>query len=124
MQLVKVQSRGLDFTIRNIYSEKGREGSSERTFERAILPLTINVPTFTSWRLQPSSPLVGSAHRKNIPMADRFIDWVQNQRLELLNDPGKGTYFRSNMSRESVLDLTFATQDLASRCQIQMLKVR
>ena len=57
-------------------------------------------------------------------MADKFIDWVQNQRLELLNDPGKGTYFRSNMSRESVLDLTFATQDLASRCQIQMLKVR
>ncbi|KAF1934959.1 hypothetical protein EJ02DRAFT_439547 [Clathrospora elynae] len=30
---------------------------------------------------------------------------------------GIGTFFRTNMSRESVLDLTFATQDLAGKIE-------
>ncbi|KAF2629300.1 DNase I-like protein, partial [Macroventuria anomochaeta] len=51
------------------------------------------------------------------PGADSFVEWIESQHLELLNTPGTGTFFRSNMSRESVLDLSFVSQDLASRVE-------
>jgi hypothetical protein len=39
------------------------------------------------------------------------------QHLELLNTPGTGIFFRPNMSRESVLDLSFASHSLAGKIQ-------
>ncbi|KAF1938313.1 hypothetical protein EJ02DRAFT_474145, partial [Clathrospora elynae] len=49
--------------------------------------------------------------------ADNFTQWIEAQHLELINIPGIGTFFRPNMSRESVLDLAFATQDLAGKIE-------
>ena len=44
-----------------------------------------------------------------------FIDWIEEQDLLLLNTPGTGTFFRPHLSRESVLDLSLVTPDLASK---------
>ncbi|EDU41102.1 hypothetical protein PTRG_01664 [Pyrenophora tritici-repentis Pt-1C-BFP] len=47
--------------------------------------------------------------------AQPFIDWIEEQDLELLNTPGVGTFFRPHLSRETVLDLSLVTPDLASK---------
>ncbi|EFQ89099.1 hypothetical protein PTT_14765, partial [Pyrenophora teres f. teres 0-1] len=47
--------------------------------------------------------------------AQPFIDWIEEQDLELLNTPGVGTFFRPHLSRETVLDLSLVTLDLASK---------
>ncbi|KAF1942887.1 hypothetical protein EJ02DRAFT_311979, partial [Clathrospora elynae] len=49
------------------------------------------------------------------PGAENFINWIEAQRLELINTLGIGTFFHTNISRESVLDIPFATQDLAGK---------
>ena len=44
--------------------------------------------------------------------AERFVNWIEDQELSLLNTPGHGTFFRSHMKRETVLDLSFCTPNL------------
>ncbi|KAF1934933.1 hypothetical protein EJ02DRAFT_310909, partial [Clathrospora elynae] len=51
------------------------------------------------------------------PGAENFINWIEAQLLEPINTPEVGTFFRPDMSRKSVLDLTFATQDLAGKIE-------
>jgi Endonuclease-reverse transcriptase len=53
----------------------------------------------------------------NTQNADELVNWLETADLTLLNTPGTGTFFRPNLPRESVLDLTFATSALASRIQ-------
>ena len=38
--------------------------------------------------------------------ADKLVDWFESNELSLLNTPGTGTFFRPNLIRESVLDLS------------------
>ncbi|KAF7573993.1 hypothetical protein PtrM4_056160 [Pyrenophora tritici-repentis] len=44
-----------------------------------------------------------------------FVEWIEAQNLSLLNTPGTGTFFRPHLSRETVLDLSLATPDLADK---------
>ena len=114
---VSVKSRHFQFTLFNIYDEKDLLGSASRTIERILLPNTI----------PPSSLLLGDFNTHHhwwdpstsfiSPGADSFVEWIETQNLMLLNTPGDGTFFRSNMSRASVLDLSLCTRDLESRIQ-------
>ncbi|EOA88027.1 uncharacterized protein SETTUDRAFT_112309, partial [Exserohilum turcica Et28A] len=49
--------------------------------------------------------------------AEDLVEWVGNQNLSLLNTLGTGTFFGVNMPQESVLDLTFATNNIAAKIQ-------
>ncbi|EMD85003.1 hypothetical protein COCHEDRAFT_1219695 [Bipolaris maydis C5] len=44
-----------------------------------------------------------------------LADWIEDQDLSLLNTPGTATFFRPHLSRETTLDLTIATPDLAAK---------
>ena len=112
MQIVKVQTNNLNFTIYNIYNEGDRQGSSKRTIERALLPLSLTEPTLVLGDFNLHHHWWDPLCTDNSAKSEDFISWVHTQRLELLNDPGIGTYFRPKMKKESVLDLSFATEDL------------
>ena len=100
----------------NIYNKDSQSGSGPRTLERVLY----------SYALPPSFLLLGDFNTHHLwwdPLAritqgaDQLIDWLESQELALLNTPGTGTFFRSNLARESVLDLSFATSSLASRIE-------
>ena len=49
--------------------------------------------------------------------ADKLAEWFESQDLALLNTPGTSTFFRLNLARESVLNLTLASSSLAKRIE-------
>ena len=100
----------------NIYNEEDQAKIGPFTLERCLFPR----------ELQPNYLLLGdfNTHHpwwdplaKPSTGADKLVDWFENQDLALLNTPGTGTFFRPNLARESVLDLTLATSSLANRIE-------
>jgi len=100
----------------NIYNEKDQAESGLYTLERCLF----------SRELQPNSLLLGdfNTHHpwwdplaKPSAGANKLVDWFESQDLVLLNTPGTGTFFRPNLARESVLDLTLASSSLATRIE-------
>jgi hypothetical protein len=100
----------------NIYNEEDQAGIGPSTLERCLF----------SRVLQSNSLLLGdfNTHHpwwdplaKPSSGADRLVSWFEDRDLALLNTPGTGTFFRPNLARESVLDLTLATSSLASRIE-------
>jgi hypothetical protein len=49
---------------------------------------------------------------KPSPRSERLVTWIEDHQLELLNKPGKNTFFRPNIARPNVLDLLFATKSI------------
>jgi ribonuclease HI len=111
---LNVTSPGYHFTIINIYNEGDQQGSPLRTIERMLRPLTISHPTLVLGDFNTHHHWWDPLSNSTSPLADQLVEWVHDQKLELLNEPGVGTFSRPNMRHESVLDLSFATQDLAS----------
>ena len=100
----------------NIYNEEDQAKIGPITLERCLFPR----------ELQPNSLLLGdfNTHHpwwdplaKPSTGADELVEWFENQDLALLNTPGIGTFFRPNLARESVLDLTLASSSLANRIE-------
>jgi len=44
-----------------------------------------------------------------------LISYIETHSLRLLNKPGEGTFYRSNMSTPSILDLSFATSGIVTK---------
>ena len=44
-----------------------------------------------------------------------LISYIENYSLRLLNKIGEGTFYRSNMSTPSVLDLSFTTSKIVTK---------
>ncbi|KAF7564239.1 uncharacterized protein PtrM4_153550 [Pyrenophora tritici-repentis] len=110
---ITIKGSNFQFNLFNVYNQTNAEG--EKTLPRAIL----------NTKLPPSSILVLDSNEHH-PLwdplcpttsqgAQPFIDWIEEQDLELLNTPGVGTFFRPHLSRETVLDLSLVTPDLASK---------
>jgi hypothetical protein len=95
----------------NIYNEFDQASLGTKTLERCLY----------NYQLQPSTILLGdfNTHHpwwdllaKTSPNAETLVNWIENQQLELLNSPGVGTFFRPNLARKSVLDLSLVSGNL------------
>lgn len=94
-----------------MYNQKDQGGTGLRTVERALLSQEIPANSLIlgdfnlhhPWwdPLTPVSPGIGP-----------FINWLEERDLVLLNSPGEGTFFRKDMVRQSVLDLTLVIRSL------------
>jgi len=102
-------------TLLNIYNELDQEDKENRT--RTVDRILYNYST------TPNTILLGDFNihhpwwdplANSTPGADLLVEWLENQELTLLNTPGEGTFFRPNLERPSVLDLTFTTSTLTS----------
>ena len=116
-QLVKVKSLSFSFYLCNIYNQTS-SSMKGKAIERQLL----------LYNLPPSSLLLGDFNIHHpwwdplslatpTASADNFQEWLEDHQFSLLNTPGTGTFFRPNMEQESVLDLSFATQDLVARVE-------
>ena len=97
----------------NIYNEADQAKLGPSTLDRCLY----------SRILEPSSILLGDFNTHHPwwdPLANtstganELVEWLEEHDLSLLNTPGTGTFYRPNLARESVLDLTLATSSLAS----------
>ena len=115
---IKVLAPTSSVYIYNIYNEKSlQEGLNQTTIQRRLLqetvqPQSIILGDFNThhprWSLEESSPTT---------IAEDLVEWIDTQDLTLLNTLGAGTFFRAHMRKESVLDLTFATTNIAASIQ-------
>jgi hypothetical protein len=116
-QAVTVSSTNFKFNLITAYNENDQQGVHGRTIERILLSKQLpadclvlcNFNTHDLW-WDPLCPSTSSG-------AAAFIHWIENHELELLKTPGVGTFFRPKMSRESVLDVFFASRSLAGKVQ-------
>ena len=100
----------------NIYNEDDQAGTGPRTLERCLFRQPLYPNTILLGDFNTHHPWWDPLAQKT-PGADQFIEWLEQHDLELLNSPGTGTFFRPNLTRESVLDLSFTISSLANRIQ-------
>ena len=97
----------------NIYNQDPQLARGPRTLEwsvypRALSPRAIVLGDFNTHHPQ-WDPLASESQG-----ARELVQWVESKDLALLNTPGIGTFYRPNLVRPSVLDLTFATRAIES----------
>jgi exonuclease III len=111
--IIDIKTKSTKIQVLNIYNQEDQAKEGPRTFERCL----------SSRELEPNSILLGdfNTHHpwwdplaRKSPNSDRLIEWLEERELELINKPGETTFFRPNLIRESVLDLTLATKSIAS----------
>jgi hypothetical protein len=116
-QAVSISSKNFNFNLINVYNEDDQRGLLGCTIERVLLPKHLPLHCLVLgdfnthdlwWDPLCTSTSLGAAS---------FIELTENQGLDLLNTLGIGTFFRPNMARESVLDLSFATRSLVGKIQ-------
>jgi hypothetical protein len=95
----------------NIYNETSQiEGTSTKTVERSLLPRTISTNSLILGDFNLHHPWWNPNSRSS-QASIKLVRWIEEQNLELINEPGTITFFRG--ASELVLDLTLAIQALA-----------
>ncbi|KIM94776.1 hypothetical protein OIDMADRAFT_45689 [Oidiodendron maius Zn] len=102
--VVDIQEGSTKIQLLNVYNKADQVREGLRTLDRCLLRRHLSSNTWDQLA-------------QESPGADQLIEWLERHNLELLNSPGTGTFFRPNLARESVLDLSFATPPVANRIQ-------
>jgi Endonuclease-reverse transcriptase len=100
--------------VYNIYNEKDQLGLGPSTLERVLYSTVLGPNSLVLGDFNSHHPWWDPLTTSQSTGASDLVLWLEENRLELINSPGIGTFYRPNMARESVLDLTLATSTLAS----------
>jgi hypothetical protein len=100
----------------NVYNEDDQAGVGPKTLERCLFHRQLSPNTILLGDFNIHHPWWDPLAKKS-PGADELIEWLEQQDQHLINLPGTGTFFRPHLTRESVLDLSFASNSLASKIQ-------
>ena len=115
---IKVLASTSSLYIYNIYNEKSlQEGLNKTTIQRRLLQETLQPQSIILGDFNTHHPRWSLEERSPSTQAEELVEWIDTQDLTLLNTPGAGTFLRSHMRQESVLDLTFATSNTAANIQ-------
>ena len=110
------EGRSAKVQLINVYNEDDQAGEGPRTLERCLFRRQLSSNTLLLGDFNTHHPWWDPLAQES-PGAGQLIEWLEQRDLELLNSPGTGTFFRPNLARESVLDLSFATPLLANKIQ-------
>ena len=115
--ILDIQEGSYTLQVLNIYNETSQTlGIESKTIARALTPIVLQQHSIVLGDFNTHHPWWDPLAACS-PDADRLVDWIDQNNLSLLNTPGVGTFYRPNLARESVLDLTLATATIASRIQ-------
>ncbi len=105
--------------IINFYNAKHPNiDNSITTLERdGILPNLLNSNTILLGDFNIHHPWWDPYYTKPSPNSGLLVNYIESNSLSLLNIIGEGTFYRTNMERPSVLDLTFATQGIYNKIE-------
>jgi ribonuclease HI len=114
--VIDVTEGNTKIQIVNVYNEKDQSGTGLKTLPRRLYHQPLHPDSIVLGDFNTHHPWWDPLARKG-QGADDLVNWIDEQQLELLNTPGSGTFFRPNMDRESVIDLTLITRSLARQAQ-------
>src|SRR5271156_3885936 len=114
--VIDVTEGNTKIQIVNVYNEKDQSGTGLKTLPRRLYHQPLHPDSIVLGDFNTHHPWWDPLARKG-QGADDLVNWIDEQQLELLNTPGTGTFFRPNMDRESVIDLTLITRSLARQAQ-------
>ncbi len=114
IQILNISKTNIEnFTVFNVYNKKSQKSSSEKyTIERKLTTINLTKNSiicedFNAHHQRWNSRITSSVR------ANALIDWLNKFNCELINISNKYTFTDENSN--SVIDLTFATIDLASK---------
>lgn len=116
MQIIEISDGNDKIIVVNIYNQIEVSPEKRWTANRCLYNQPISGKTIiagdfnlhhSQWEVQATSS----------PEADKLVEWMEINHLELLNTPGSGTFFRPKMIRPSVIDLTIASPTIADRIE-------
>ena len=99
----------------NIYNEKSlAENNNEWTVKRSLQNIisaknTIICEDFNSHHSWWNSAVSDSDSRK----AANLVKWLKNHQFDLQNESDNETFHKDNLTRASVIDLTFSTKNIS-----------
>jgi hypothetical protein len=114
--VLDIKHKNQGFQLINIYNEKDQSGSGLRTLDRVLYSQTLSTNSLILGDFNTHHPW-WDPFAKTSTGADQLVEWIEHQNLSLLNTPGEETFFRPNLARGSVIDLTLATESLANKIQ-------
>jgi hypothetical protein len=114
--IIDIQNRGTKIQLINIYNEKDLGGSGVHTLNRGVIPAPLSQNSIILGDFNTHHPWWDPLAPKS-PTADALVEWITENNLILLNTPGAGTFFRPNMTRPTVIDLTLTTSSLLDKVQ-------
>lgn len=114
--VLNITEENSQLQILNIYNESDQSQQGPKTLPRVVYNRELEQDTVLAGDFNLHHPWWDPLAPTS-PGAEDLVDWADSSNLELLNIPGTGTFFRPNLSRESIIDLTFATASIAGRIQ-------
>jgi hypothetical protein len=100
----------------NLYNEKDLRNTEVYTLNRGVIPTPLYQNSIILGDFNTHHPWWDPLARKSA-WADDLVEWITDNNLLLLNTPGTGTFYRPNMARPTVIDLTLSTSSLLDRVQ-------
>src|SRR5215471_1868383 len=116
MIIIDVSGEDIEtFQVINIYNEKSLDSEADNsyTMERSLQYIQLSYETLIVGDFNAHHSWWNSSVTNSI-RSDSLITWLNSYSCELINEPDISTFFRSNLSTNSVIDLSFATQKLYS----------
>ena len=98
----------------NVYNEADQLRTGPRTIDRVLYNYIIPRNTILVGDFNTHHPWWDPLAKMSTE-ANKLVEWFELNELSLLNTPGTGTFFRPNLSRESVLDLSLVTNSLSNK---------
>jgi ribonuclease HI len=109
--ILNVPEHNNSLHVFNIYNERGLGDDGQRTTERILYNITIPSRSLICGDFNIHHPTWDPYNNKT-QGADEFVQWIDRNDLLLMNTPGEGTFMRSNLQHDSVLDLTFSSPQM------------
>jgi hypothetical protein len=97
----------------NIYNARSlAEGSNEWTSQRLLPNWTPPDKAVVCGDFNAHHPWWNSKYSASSDRTDQLVDWLEQVKFVLVNEPDIPTFFRPNTTNNSVIDLAFATEGL------------
>lgn len=117
MLIIEIKSGCLEKSyIINIYNEKALDSESrsqkqgETTIERGLLNLNLDLPFLLVGDLNLHHIWWNSEIENPTNKAQKLVDWLHQNRAELVNSEELATFYRSTLTRKSIIDLAFTAR--------------
>ena len=114
IQILELKDGSSQIEIINIYNQDDQAGQRGSTINAYLYHHQISSRTILLGDFNLHHPLWEPESNATGP-SEKLVEWIQAKGMELINNPGDGTFYRPHMERATVIDLTIASSRIASR---------
>ncbi|KAJ8063422.1 hypothetical protein OCU04_008642 [Sclerotinia nivalis] len=112
MQIIDISEGNYTIQLLNIYNEADQTKEKGHTIERCLFDTPLSHHTIIVGDFNSHYPWWDPFLNKS-SNADQLAEWFEDHNLTIMNEPGISTFYRTNMTNPSVLDLTLATEAIS-----------